>query len=47
MERTKKIGVVALLESLEFDDKNPSDLAIIGIFLFFDSCFEVFELISC
>ena len=47
MERTNKIGEVALCESQKFDNKSPSKLTIIGLFLFFDKCFEIYELISC
>ena len=46
MEKTKKIGVVALLESQLKIWKNPSKLTIIGLFLFFDNWFEISELIS-
>ena len=46
MKRTKKTGVVVLLESQRFDVKTHKANSY-WFFLFFDNCFEIFELISC
>ena len=42
MGRTKKVRVEALLEAQRFDNKiHLLKLTIIGLFLFFDNCFEI------
>ena len=46
MKNTKKMGMVALLESQALVMKLIKT-KIIGLFLFFDNRFKIFELISC
>ena len=44
MERTKKIGVVALLKSQKFDDKIHRNKNLVRLCLFLDECFEILYL---
>ena len=46
MEKTKKIGGVALLESQRFDNKSIK-ITIIGLFLLAENSSEISELTTC